>query len=63
MGQYVLIDTVNGIHKYPLHNIYLKSELINDMVTVATFARLPFSGVHLLSFNDLAGYKVRVPSI
>ena len=44
----------------PLHNIYLSSDLVTDLVAVGIRPSLPFKGVHLLLGNDSTGDKVVV---
>ena len=60
-GTNVLTQGVEcGFVNVPLHNIYLSSDLVTDLVAVGILPSLPFKGVHLLLSNDLAGYKVVV---
>ena len=58
-GNNVLIQGVEcGSLNVPLHNIELKSNLVTGPVAIGVRPSLPFSGVHLLLGNDLAGDKV-----
>jgi hypothetical protein len=60
-GTSVLIQGVEcGFLTVPLHNVYLRSDLITGPVAVGIRPSLPFKGVHLLLGNDLAGDKVVV---
>ena len=55
----VLIQGVeSGFISVPLHNVYLKSDLVSGLFTVGVRPSLPFKGVHFLLGNDLAGDKV-----
>ena len=57
----VLIQGVEcGFVNVPVHNIYLSSDLVTDLMAVGIRPSLPFKGVHLLLGNDLAGDKVVV---
>ena len=58
-GTTVLIQGVEfGFVNVPLHSIYLSSDLINGPVALGIQKLYPFSGVHILLGNNLAGDKV-----
>ena len=58
-GRSVLLQGVElGVIDVPLHEIYLKSDLITEPVIVGVRPTLPVQGVSLLLGNDLAGGKV-----
>ncbi|KAK3084422.1 hypothetical protein FSP39_016366 [Pinctada imbricata] len=58
-GRSVLLQGVElGVIDVPLHEIYLKSDLITGPVIVGVRPTLPVQGVSLLLGNDLAGGKV-----
>lgn len=42
----------------PLHQVYLKSELVTGLVTLGVCSQLPVDGVDFILGNDLAGGKV-----
>ena len=46
---------------FPLHHVFLTSDLVSGSVTVGVRTPLPIDGVHFLLRNDLEGGKV-VPS-
>ena len=62
VGASVLIRGINcsEYSPVPLHNVYLKSNLVTGPVKVGIQPSLPFEGVHLILGNDLAGDKVFV---
>ena len=60
-GTSVLIQGVEcGTVNIPLHHIKLSSDLVTGPVVIGIKPSLPFTGVHLLLGNDLAGDKVVV---
>ena len=60
-GTSVLIQGVEcGTVNIPLHQVNLSSDLVTGLVVIGITPSLPFTGVHLLLGNDLAGDKVVV---
>ena len=60
-GTTVLIQGVEcGTVNIPLHHVNLSSDLVTGLVVIGITPSLPFTGVHLLLGNDLAGDKVVV---
>jgi len=49
-----------GIFNVSLHVVNLKSDFLDESVTVGVIHSLPVTGVHLMLDNDLAGNKVVV---
>ena len=60
-GANVLISGVEmGILEVPLHEVNIKSSLINGNIVIGTRPSLPVEGISLILGNDLAGEKVMV---
>ena len=58
-GTDVLVQGIElGVVKAPLHNIYLRSDVVAGFVKVAVRSQLPVKGVSFILGNDLAGGKV-----
>ncbi|KAI2665219.1 Retrovirus-related Pol polyprotein from transposon 17.6 [Labeo rohita] len=47
-----------GCDSVPLHQVHLKSDLVNGLVHLGVREQLPFDGVGLILGNDLAGGRV-----
>ncbi len=59
IGTDVLIRGVElGCVPLPLHNIYIKSNLISGPVKIGVRSHLPVEGVSMILVNDLVGGKV-----
>lgn len=59
MGTDVLICGIEmGCDSVPLHQVHLKSDLVNGLVNLCVQEQLPFEGVGLILGNDLAGGQV-----
>ena len=65
VGANVLIKGINRSEysPVPLHNVYLKSNLVTGSVKVGMQPSLPFEGVHLILRNDLARDKVVINTV
>ena len=60
-GANVLISGVEmGVLEVPLHEVNIKSSLINGNIVIGTRPSLPVEGISLILGNDLAGEKVMV---
>ena len=60
-GANVLISGVEmGVLEVPLHEVNIKSSLINGNIVIGTRPSLPVEGISLILRNDLAGEKVMV---
>ena len=60
-GANVLISGVEmGILEVPLHEVNIKSSLINGKIVIGMRPSLPVEGISLILGNDLAGEKVMV---
>ena len=60
-GANVLISGVEmGVLEVPLHEVYIKSSLINGNIVIGMRPSLPVEGISLILGNDLAGEKVMV---
>ena len=60
-GANVLISGVEmGILEVPLHEVNIKSSLINGNIVIGMRLSLPVEGISLILGNDLAGEKVMV---
>ena len=60
-GANVLISGVEmGILEVPLHEVYIKSSLINGNIVIGMRPSLPVEGISLILGNDLAGERVMV---
>ena len=60
-GANVLISGVEmGVLEVPLHEVNIKSSLINDNIVIGMRPSLPVEGISLILGNDLAGEKVMV---
>ena len=60
-GANVLISGVEmGILEVPLHEVNIKSSLINDNIVIGMRPSLPVEGITLILGNELAGEKVMV---
>ena len=60
-GANVLISGVEmGILEVPLHEVNIKSSLINGNIVIGMRPSLPVEGIALILGNDLAGEKVMV---
>ena len=60
-GANVLISGVEmGVLEVPLHEVNIKSSLINGNIVIGMRPSLPVEGISLLLGNDLAGEKVMV---
>ncbi|KAL2085961.1 hypothetical protein ACEWY4_019281 [Coilia grayii] len=60
----VLVEGVGGVYQsVPLHQVFLRSNIINGLVTVGVVPLLPVKGISLLLGNDLAGSQVCVSPI
>ena len=60
-GANVLISGVEmGVLKVPLHEVNIKSSLINGNIVIGMRSSLPVEGISLILGNDLAGEKVMV---
>uniref|UniRef100_A0A8C2FDI9 SCAN box domain-containing protein n=1 Tax=Cyprinus carpio TaxID=7962 RepID=A0A8C2FDI9_CYPCA len=58
-GESVLIQGIElGCVKVPLHQVHLKSDLVEGPVKIAVCSQLPVKGISLILGNDLAGGKV-----
>ena len=63
-GAYVLISGVEmGVLEVPLHEVNIKSSLINGNIVIGMRPSLPLEGISLILGNDLAGEKVMVDPI
>ena len=61
MGANVLISGVEmGVLEVPLHEVNIKSSLINGNIVIGMRPSLPVEGISLILGNDLAGEKVMV---
>ena len=49
-----------GVLEVPLHEVNIKSSLINDNIVICMTPSLPVEGISLILGNDLAGEKVMV---
>ena len=60
-GANVLISGVEmGVLEVPLHEVNIKSSLINDNIVIGMRPSLPVEGISLILGNDLAGERVMV---
>ena len=60
-GANVLISGVEmGVLEVPLHEVNIKSSLINGNIVIGTRPSLPVEGISLILGNDLAGERVMV---
>ena len=60
-GANVLISGVEmGVLEVPLHEVNIKSSLINGKIVIGTRPSLPVEGISLILGNDLAGERVMV---
>ena len=60
-GANVLISGVEmGVLEVPLHEVYIKSSLINGNIVIGMRPSLPVEGISLILGNDLAGERVMV---
>ena len=60
-GANVLISGVEmGVLEVPLHEVNIKSSLINGNIVIGMRPSLPVEGISLILGNDLAGEKVMV---
>ena len=60
-GANVLISGVEmGVLEVPLHEVNIKSSLINGNIVIGMRPSLPVEGISLIHENDLAGEKVMV---
>ena len=60
-GANVLISGVEtGVLEVPLHEVNIKSSLINGNIVISMRPSLPVEGISLILGNDLAGEKVMV---
>ena len=61
-GANVLISGVEnlGVLEVPLHEVNIKSSLINGNIVIGMRPSLPIEGISLILGNDLAGEKVMV---
>ena len=60
-GANVLISGVEmGVLEVPLHEVNIKSSLINGNIVIGMRPSLPVDGISLILGNDLAGEKVMV---
>ena len=60
-GANILISWVEmGILEVPLHEVNIKSSLINGNIVIGMRPSLPVEGISLILGNDLAGKKVMV---
>ena len=60
-GANVLISAVEmGVLEVPLHEVNIKSSLINGNIVIGMRPSLPVEGISLILGNDLAGEKVMV---
>ena len=60
-GANVLISGVEmGILEVPLHEVNIKSSLVNGNIVIGTRPSLPVEGISLILGNDLAGERVMV---
>ena len=60
-GANVLISGVEmGVLEVPLHEVNIKSSLINGNIVIGTRPSLPVEGISLILGNDIAGEKVMV---
>ena len=63
-GANVLISGVEmGVLEVPLHEVNIKSSLINGNIVIGMRPSLPVEGISLILGNDLAGEKVMVDPI
>ena len=61
IGLNVLISGVEmGVLEVPLHEVNIKSNLINGNIVIGMRPSLPVEGISLILRNDLAGEKVMV---
>ena len=49
-----------GVLEVPVHEVNIKSSLINGNIVIGTRPSLPVEGISLILGNDLAGEKVMV---
>ena len=62
-GANVLISGVEmGVLEVPLHEVNIKSSLVNGNIVIGMRPSLPVDGISLILGNDLAGEKVMVDS-
>ena len=60
-GANVLISGVEmGVLEVPLHEVNIKSSLVNGNIVIGTRPSLPVEGISLILGNDLAGERVMV---
>ena len=60
-GANVLISGVEmGVLEVPLHEVYIKSSLINGNIVIGMRPSLPVEGISLILGNDLVGERVMV---
>ena len=60
-GANVLISGIEmGVLEVPLHEVNIKSSLINGKIVIGTRPSLPVEGISLILGNDLAGERVMV---
>ena len=58
LGKHILLNGVGGEVEVPLHQVYLKSSVVEGPAIVGVMEALPIKGVQLLIGNDLAGSDV-----
>ena len=49
----VIIDTLAGVRKLPLHKLYLETKQFSGEVTLASVSEMPVKGIELLLSNDI----------